>query len=165
MLSYYYETIHSSFLLSLLVVCTSCDPIEVLSPDGPKSLGVFIINESGKPIYERDNWGRWEGQQLYPSERTIKNSDACTIWAVDGLQTWEEFIGKLEESCPDAYVEIYDYNDSTREVGKLLRRWSLQDSISGHHFFNFESHHYDRSDGYIGSAGDLLFTLLPEDVE
>ena len=152
------------FLLSLLAVCTSCDPPEVTDVEGPKSLSVFIINESGRSVYEKDNWGRWEGQQLYPSERAIKNRTPCTIWAIGGLQTWEEFIGKLEESCPDAFVELYEYNDSTQEVGGLLKRWSLQDSISGRHFFNFESHNYDRSDGYEGSLGDLTFTLLPEDV-
>ena len=83
---------------------------------------------------------------------------------MDGLQTWEEFIAKLEESCPDAFVEIYDYNDSTQEVGRLLKRWSLQDSICGHHFFNLESQGYSLSNCYEGSEGILEFTLLPEDV-
>ena len=28
-------------------------------------------------------------------------------------------------------MKIDDYNDSTQEFGRLLERWSLQDSISG----------------------------------
>ena len=155
------------FLLSLLVVCTSCDPIEAIAVDGPKRMCINIINDSGWSVYEKDNWGRYDKEQrIYPSERVIKNGSPCTIWSsMDGLQTWEEFIGKLEESCPDAYVELYEYNDSTQEVGRLLKRWSLQDSISGRHFFNLESHHYGLSNCYEASRGDLLFTLLPEDVE
>ena len=128
---------------------------------------IHIINESGMSVYEKDNWGRCDKEQrIYSSERVIKNDAETFLWnPMDGLQTWEEFIGKLEESCPDAYVELYEYNDYTQDVGRLLKRWSLQDSISGRHFFNFESHDYDRSDGYEASLGILSFTLLPEDVE
>ena len=155
------------FLLSILVVCTSCDPIETIGSAGPKRMCIHIINESGMSVYEKDNWGRCDKEQrIYSSERVIKNDAETFLWnPMDGLQTWEEFIGKLEESCPDAYVELYEYNDYTQDVGRLLKRWSLQDSISGRHFFNFESHDYDRSDGYEASLGILSFTLLPEDVE
>ena len=154
------------FLLSLLVVCTSCDPIEAIGVEGPKRMCIHIINESGMSVYEKDNWGRCDKEQrIYPSERAIKNDTETFLWnPMDGIQTWEEFIGKLEESCPDAYVELYEYNDSTQEVGRLLKRWSLQDSISGRHFFNLDSHHYSLSNCYEASLGILSFTLLPEDV-
>lgn len=143
-------------LTALLMACTT--PEDYLY-DEIQTLDFYIINQSGQVLYEMDNWGAYDEQQrFYSSAHVIEKDCGIALLAhMPYMNKWEEFIAKLEESCPDAYVEIYEYNDSTQEIGRLLKRWSLQDSISGHHFFNFDSHKYSGSSCF-------KFTLLPEDI-
>ncbi|MBQ7611271.1 MAG: hypothetical protein IJU74_09250 [Bacteroidales bacterium] len=152
-------------IVMFIVLQSSCDPKESMY-GGPKRLYIDVYNQSGETLFVKDNWGRCdEYGNIFADERIILNGENSHFWwYMPGIYRYREFIECLEEKVPNAYVELYSYDESSRTVGTLLRRWSLNLPEEGHYFFNEASLPDYGSVTFKQSSGLFIFTILPSDV-
>jgi len=154
-------------LLNAIVILAfqSCDPRES-QYEGPAQLNIEIVNNSGIAILEKDNWGTCDTYgHISKSERVIEKEQICYLWNyMPGIYRFSEFISFLKNECPNAFVELYEYDTETLVPGKLLKRWSLSMPETHHWFFDEASFVNNGSVTYIASLGIYTFTIIPDDL-
>lgn len=154
-------------LIILSLIVTACPIIgENLNDDGPEFFSISIENLSGMTLLEKDNWGEIDANgNLKPSERVLGDKEYDDIFGCNnGFYHFNDFLEFLKEKCPNAYVELYSYDETSKTCGILLRRWSLVNNSDPHAFFIESSHKATYSASHLETAGRFWFQIIPEDL-
>ena len=159
-------------ILSVALFLSGCDPLKNVAAGIPH-ITMAITNMNGQVYWEEDNWSRISDDLVYKPGTNILYVDhqppmiedlfLDTHYYSGSGKPMKIFFEDLKERCPDAYLEIYQYDIETGIKGKLVKRWVISESTLEDSFFNYENwvHFLLDNTGYESSF-DTRFMLTPE---